>query len=141
MKPTPEYISLAREMKSLGFPQPPHARYQFWAMGHDSFLMVKAVRYDGVEFEADVTEKEIFLHTEQLRHLVYLPTVEDVVPDFNERFNDELGISFYNGKWHAVGQRSWADLRLIVVKREDLNTAACLAWLEAAKLANEKTTA
>jgi len=139
MNITTEYIALAREMRELGFPQPKIFTYfQLWVFSNDRIFTNALPDDDGVLLCQIPSGNDLFLFHDNISGLTYLPTVEDVIPDWNTRFGlGELNLSFRDGKWQTFRETNWPEVFFIVSEHENMNIAACLAWIEAAKLPKE----
>ena len=138
MNITTEYIALAREMRELGFPQPEKFNYfQYWTLWHDEVFGLAGTKKDGVGFRSIPFCRDLFLFNDQLNQLTYLPTVEDIIKDFNDRFPHNIFITFETGKWQVAREDFWPDIFETAFEHENMNVAACLAWIEAAKLPKE----
>lgn len=131
MKPTPEYIALAREMKSLGFPQPEPKEWQMWVANSEYTFAIKALCSDAVEVYCNNVHGMLHLQPSMIGESTYLPTAEDIIRDAKDRLGQVNFIAMYADKvfWVVTEKRNNYDLAA-----ESMVVALGRTWIEAAKL-------
>lgn len=131
MKPTPEYIELAREMKEMGFPQPEHKEWQMWVAKSEYIFAIKAIYSDLIEIYCNNGHGMLHVAPSIVEEAAYLPTAEDIIRDAKDRLGEVNFINMYadNVFWVVTEKRNNYDLA-----SESMVVALARTWLEAAKL-------